>query len=65
MAPPCTTKEDKLNGSNYSYWKLQLKVWFIHKGLWELMQGFEKKPVRPNQPKKWTAAREDSFQEEL
>ena len=43
MAPPCTNKEDMLNGTNYAHWRLQLKVWFIHTGLWKLVQGFEKK----------------------
>lgn len=41
MAPPCTNKEDK---TNYAHSHRQLKVLFIHKGVWELVQGFERKP---------------------
>ena len=42
MGPPCTSKDDKLKGhGNYTHWKYNMRVWFIKKGYWGLVNGTE------------------------
>ena len=67
MSPPCTGKDDKLTGANYDHWKLLMRVWFISKGFWEIVQGTEKQPERPllASTRRWTQDQEDAFVEEL
>lgn len=49
MGPPCSSKEDKLDGMNFAHWRLTMMLWFQKKGLWVIMTGKEASPVRiPN-----------------
>lgn len=47
MSLPCTSKDENLIGTNYAHWNFLMRVWCIHKGLWELVLGNEKQPERP------------------
>ena len=38
-------KIEKLNGMNYNSWKYNIKLLLMEKGLWNIVQGKEKKPV--------------------
>ena len=64
MAPPCPSKDDKLaDGSNFAHWRLTMTLWFKKKGLWEIVDGTEKKPERlaSSSKNRWSQFMEDEF----
>ncbi|MCO5601782.1 hypothetical protein L7F22_055907 [Adiantum nelumboides] len=46
MAPLCSNASNKLTGGNYAHWKLIMKMWFLRKGLWDIVNGTELRPTR-------------------
>ena len=61
MAQPCSNASDKLTGDNYTHWKLIIKMWFLKKGLWDIVHGMELRPVRDANNNRFTRLADSEF----
>ena len=63
MGLPCSNKDDKLNGDNYAHWNLIMRLWFTSKGLWDIVNGSEERPVKDSN--RFTRLQEEEFLKSL
>ena len=63
MAPPCTNKEDKLDESNSTHWRLTMMLRFQKKGLWDIVDRTETRLERlaGSSNNRWTQFQEEEY----